>query len=103
MKEIERSGNELADLIPEVRQSEQRAVRQDQKQRDHAVDGKIKMRSNHASRTRHAGSARVLLNETSARLRLKTDLSERGFVLPDVVLQNTQQRLGLLRADIDAL
>src|ERR1041385_6953808 len=34
---------------------------------------------------------------------VKLDLPKRAFILPDVLLQNCEQSLGLLRAEIDAL
>ena len=46
---------------------------------------------------------RRLLNEAGTGARLQTDFSERAFILADVLLQDVEERLGLLRADVHAL
>src|ERR1700756_5678008 len=51
-----------------------------------------------------AGTAIIAksLRERGAGARLQLDLAERALVLADILLQHVQQRLRLLRADIDA-
>src|SRR5271157_4010484 len=44
-----------------------------------------------------------LLHDAFGGLRLQFDFAKGGLVLRDVLLQNAEQRLGLLRADVDAL
>jgi len=46
---------------------------------------------------------RRLLQDAFGGLRLQLDFAKGGFVLGDVLLQNADQRLGLLRAHVDAL
>src|ERR1039457_2040272 len=49
------------------------------------------------------GQAPRSLDGPGRRVRLKLDLAERGFVLVDVLLEDVEQRLGLLRAEVNSL
>src|SRR5215472_18461017 len=103
LKEIERRGDELADFVPVIGSTQNWPVREDEERREQDVNEKVRLRANRAPRNGHRAAA--LLNDARgvSGAGVEPDLSEGGFVLSHVVLQNAEEGLGLLRAHVDAL
>ena len=86
--QVERCGNELPHLVPVIRQLQIRQVNREENRCECAEENDRGVFAEHAR----------LLNHRTARVRLQFDLSERGFVLRHVLLQDIRKRFGLLRA-----
>ena len=86
-KQIERSRDELPRLIPVKRKFEQRAVGQNQKQRQSARRPAARYDRSRTGGLRRGRPLRTLLNESRASPGFQTDFTERGLILADVLLQ----------------
>ena len=94
LQDIQRRGNELAQLIPEIRQAEIGCMDQENHER---------RRMRKSTGMWLGGRAAALLDGAGGAVRLQLNLSECRLVLRDILRQDVQQRLGLLRAQINAL
>jgi len=104
-EEFVRCGNVVSGLIPEVRKAQQPRVEQknraeNQREQLHVADLWIR-RSRKLS---HVWRDSWLIHWPLLRkLRVELDLSKRALILRNVLLQDHEQRLRLLRAEVDSL
>src|SRR6185369_15598304 len=96
LENIERRGDELAQLVPIIRKPDKRCVTENHERSDH--DGKQPMTSDAIFYARSCSIHSRLLHEAGAGPRLELDFTECGFILRHVLLQYVQQRFGLLMA-----
>jgi hypothetical protein len=106
-KEVPRRGDVVAALVPEVGQAEQCEVREVDGGEEDGVEHPQRQCGARAGRGNSIGRVcgHELVDGTAGRseLWLEREGAEGLFVLGEVVAEDVEQGLGLLRADVDAL
>jgi hypothetical protein len=109
MRQIVSSGNVKSGFIPEERQVQQRSMKHNNRHEDDDEELKSSQSFRKRSWFSHAARSRVaiavLVNGAGRRgdIGIQLDLAKRILILMNILLQDGDQRFGLLRAEINAL
>jgi hypothetical protein len=102
MEYIQSHGDVLVGFVPEVLQAKQRQVAEKQDDAKECQEERVALYADFAIGLTGLAHA-DLLDEADSGLRLELDLAEGRLVLRDILLENVEERLGLLRTDVDTL